>query len=123
VRSEATLSAAWLRNLGVVGVVGVVVTVGVLAVVGVAPAGAGTSPPASIPTPTSSATTTTLPEPGQGVPGNIIPEPNSGIAPEKPGDRGSWEQWAVLGAIVGGIAVIVVFVVRDSRRKRAARAP
>ena len=64
-----------------------------------------------------------MPEPGRGIPGQIIPEPDSGIAPERPGDRGGWQQWAVLGAIVLGIGTIAVLVTRQSMRARARRQP
>jgi hypothetical protein len=44
-------------------------------------------------------------------PPSIIVKPNSGQAPEDPGDRGGWEQLALLGLIVvviGGIATVVI---------------
>jgi hypothetical protein len=44
-------------------------------------------------------------------PPSIIVQPNSGEAPEDPGDRGGWEQLALLGLIVvvvGGIATVVI---------------
>lgn len=83
-----------------------------------APAHAGEPPEPTSASTTPTSASTTLPEPGRGVPGNIIPEPNTGIAPEEPGDRGGWQQWAVLGLIVAGLAVIAVVVTRESLRKR-----
>jgi hypothetical protein len=58
------------------------------------------------------------PDAGQGVP-PIIPEPNSGETPDDPGDRGGWQQLAVLGLVIGGLGLIAVLVVREGRRKRS----
>jgi hypothetical protein len=63
-------------------------------------------------------TGSSIPDPGQGVP-PIIPRPNSGQAPDDPGDRGGWQQLAVLGVVIGGLGLIAALVVRDARRKRA----
>ncbi|WCO67211.1 hypothetical protein PO878_00555 [Iamia majanohamensis] len=49
----------------------------------------------------------------------IIPRPGEGQAPEEPGDPGGWEQTALFGVLVGGLALIVVLVVRGARRARA----
>lgn len=54
---------------------------------------------------------------------HIIERPNSGRAPENPGDRGGWEQLALLGLIVVAVAVIGVVAVRGGgARARAGRA-
>ncbi|MCU1371494.1 MAG: hypothetical protein JWO77_2688 [Ilumatobacteraceae bacterium] len=48
------------------------------------------------------------PAPSDGKP-HIIERPNSGTEPTNPGDRGGWEQLAVLGGIIvvlGGIAFV-----------------
>lgn len=50
----------------------------------------------------------------------IVTEPNSGQVPTYEGQRGTASQFAVLGAILVGLTTIVLLVVRDSRRKRAA---
>lgn len=50
----------------------------------------------------------------------IIPRPGEGQAPDEPGDRGGWEQWAVFGALVAGLALIIVLVVRSARHNRTA---
>jgi hypothetical protein len=63
-------------------------------------------------------TGSSVPDAGQGVP-PIIPRPNSGEAPDDPGDRGGWQQLAVLGVVIGGLGLIAALVVRDGRRKRA----
>jgi hypothetical protein len=52
---------------------------------------------------------------------DIVPQPNSGEAPDDPSDRGGWQQFMVFGLIVGGMGVIVVLVVRQSRHARRAR--
>ena len=52
---------------------------------------------------------------------DIVPQPNSGEAPDDPSDRGGWQQYLVFGLIIGGMAVIVAIVMRQSRRARAAQ--
>jgi hypothetical protein len=52
---------------------------------------------------------------------DIVPQPNSGEAPDDPSDRGGWQQYLVFGLIIGGMAVIVVIVMRQSRQARAAQ--
>lgn len=52
---------------------------------------------------------------------DIVPQPNSGEAPDDPSDPGGWQQYMVFGLIIGGMAVIVMIVVRQSRRARAAQ--
>lgn len=54
---------------------------------------------------------------------DILPEPNSGEAPEHPSDRGGWQQIMVFCLLVGGMGVIALLVVRESRaaRRRSAR--
>jgi len=64
---------------------------------------------------TTSTSVVPLPEDG------IIPQPNSGAEPSEAGDRGGALQVAVLVAIVVGVGVIVVLVVRESRRARRTR--
>ncbi len=49
----------------------------------------------------------------------IIPRPGEGQAPDEPGDRGGWEQWAVFVALVAGLALIITLIVRSARRNRA----
>ena len=79
----------------------------------------GVVAPAAAQTPEPPLTTgSSVPDAGQGVP-PIIPRPNSGEAPDDPGDRGGWQQLAVLGVVIGGLGLIGVLVVRDARRKRA----
>jgi hypothetical protein len=50
----------------------------------------------------------------------IITRPEDGVAPEQPGDPGGWEQLALLGMIVVGVAAVGGFVWRASREARAA---
>ena len=52
---------------------------------------------------------------------DIVPQPNSGEAPDDPSDRGGWQQFMVFGLIIGGMGVIVVLVVHQSRQARRAR--
>jgi len=52
---------------------------------------------------------------------DIVPQPNSGEAPDDPSDSGGWQQYLVFGLIIGGMAVIVAIVMRQSRRARAAQ--
>lgn len=52
--------------------------------------------------------------------GNILPRPNSGQAPESAGDPGGWMQYMVFALIFAGLALIVVLVVRESRKARSA---
>lgn len=57
---------------------------------------------------------------------HIIPRPDEGQAPKHPNDRGGWEQFLVLGLIVGSIAAIGGLAWRSSRRalaKAAAAGP
>lgn len=51
----------------------------------------------------------------------IIPRPGEGTAPEQPGDRGGWEQLALFGLILVGLAVIAFVVVRGTKRARGGR--
>jgi len=51
---------------------------------------------------------------------SIIPRPNSGAEPRTSTDRGGWVQWAVMGGMVVALGIIVLFVRRESHRKRAA---
>jgi hypothetical protein len=114
VHVRRTLTAVVLLTVTVAVVIVTVTGVGVAS----GPAGAHPGLPAGAQSPPSSASTTTLPEPAPGVPGQIIPEPGSGEEPEDPGDRGGWLQLTVLGLVLGGLGVIVGFVVRDARRRR-----
>lgn len=69
---------------------------------------------------TQDQTTTTMPpvREGDSPINDILPEPNSGTAPEKPSDRGGWQQIMVFGLLVGGMGVIVLLVRRESRAAR-----
>lgn len=60
---------------------------------------------------------TTAPEPG----GDIIPKPNSGAAPDDAGERGGALQTVLFVGVMGGIVVMGLLVVRQSRRARAER--
>lgn len=76
--------------------------------------------PAGAQEPSSGTTPTTLVEvPSQ----DIIPKPGEGVVPEEAGDRGGALQLAVLALVVGGIALVIVVIVRQSRRARAGGAP
>lgn len=55
---------------------------------------------------------------GAADPPGIIPRPGSGRAPQDPGDRGGWEQVALLGVVAGALALIATLVVRSGRRGR-----
>ncbi len=61
---------------------------------------------------------TTLEEGLDGNLGRIIPRPNSGREPESPSDRGGWLQLSVLGVMSAGVTLIIVLVVRESRKAR-----
>ena len=64
-------------------------------------------------------TTVTTLRPAPGGLNNVLgPRPGEEIPPESAGDRGGWLQLALLGALVGGLAVIGTLVVRDARRSR-----
>ncbi len=52
----------------------------------------------------------------------VIPTPNQGVAPKDPGDRGGWEQLALMGILIVTLTGIGVFVVRGRGAKRPARA-
>jgi hypothetical protein len=73
---------------------------------------------ATAPTGDRPSTTTSTTQPGYEPP-HIIPRPNSGHAPTEAGDRGGALQLGLLALIVGGLGLIVVLIVRDSRRARA----
>lgn len=49
-----------------------------------------------------------------------IDRPYSGAPPKRPGDRGGWEQLALLGVIVVALGGGVVAVVHSSRKARRA---
>jgi hypothetical protein len=66
-------------------------------------------------------TTTAVESDGQSPAGNILPRPGSGQAPDSPNDPGGWMQYAVFGVILAGIAIIVLLVVRESRKARGNR--
>lgn len=82
--------------------------------------GAGDERPAATGTTVACAPDDIRCERAQGVAGppGIIPRPGSGRAPEDPGDRGGWEQVALLGVVVGALALIATLVVRSARRGR-----
>lgn len=54
---------------------------------------------------------------------SIIPTPNSGDGEIEDGDPGSAAQYTALGLTVAGLAVIVLMIARESRRKRDRRTP
>lgn len=47
---------------------------------------------------------------------NALPRPNSGHQPQYQGDRGTGSQYAVLGAMLLALLVILSLVIRQSRR-------
>jgi hypothetical protein len=53
----------------------------------------------------------------------ILPQPNSGTPAQDAGDRGGWAQGLVFAMTMGGVALVVVLVVRSSRRARAGVSP
>jgi hypothetical protein len=53
----------------------------------------------------------------------IIPQPGDGHAPTDAGEPGGWEQIALFGVLVVGLAVIVALVVRSTRRAAGRRTP
>jgi hypothetical protein len=62
--------------------------------------------------PTSTSTTVDVDQ-------RMIPRPNSGVAPQDIGDRGGAAQLALMVATFGGVVLIGLLVVRESRRARA----
>jgi hypothetical protein len=62
--------------------------------------------------PPTSEAVTPLPVP------HIVPRPNSGAEPKSATDPGGAAQYAVMGAIVLGLVVIVLLVARESRKKK-----
>jgi hypothetical protein len=52
----------------------------------------------------------------------MIPQPGSGRAPEQPGDPGGWQQAAVFGVMVAGMATLALLAWRSSVRARQRRA-
>ena len=75
--------------------------------------------PAAAQEPSSGTTTTLVEVPSQ----DIIPTPGEGEAPDEAGDRGGALQLAVLALVLGGIAAVVLGVVRQSRRARGGSRP
>lgn len=69
--------------------------------------------------PVGEAPVTTLGQQPDG--GGIIPRPNSGVEPDDAGDRGGALQTLVFVLVLAGVALIIALIVRESRRKRAAR--
>ena len=51
--------------------------------------------------------------------GNILPRPGSGQAPESSGDPGGWLQYVVFALILAGLALIVLLVIRESKKAKA----
>lgn len=51
---------------------------------------------------------------------SIIPRPGEGRAPSDPGEPGGWAQLALLGLILGAVAIIATVVIRSTRRSRRA---
>ncbi len=64
-------------------------------------------------------TTPTEPVDKGGALNNILPRPNSGHEPTYQGDRGTGSQYAVLGAMLLALGVIIALVTRQSRRSKA----
>jgi hypothetical protein len=64
-------------------------------------------------TPTTDAPPATLP--------HIIPQPNTGQAPTAQGERGTGEQYVVMGLIVAGLGGITALIARESKAKLAAQ--
>ena len=60
-------------------------------------------------------TTSLAPVPDQ----DIVPQPNQGEEPAEAGDRGGALQLGILALVVVGISVVIVVLVRQSRRARA----
>jgi hypothetical protein len=54
-------------------------------------------------------------------PPRSIDQPNSGTKAKHNGDRGGWEQLALLGVLVVAVAVVGVFVFRSGGKARAGR--
>jgi hypothetical protein len=80
-----------------------------------------TSGPASAQADTTTDTRPVVEGDGNSPMGNILPRPNTGQAPDSPNDPGGWQQYLVFGLIIAGLALIVVFVARESRRARTPR--
>jgi hypothetical protein len=53
----------------------------------------------------------------------IIPKPGEGHAPTDPGEPGGWEQIALFFALVTALGVIVLLIVRSTRRAAGRRTP
>jgi hypothetical protein len=54
---------------------------------------------------------------------HIIPRPGSGKAPTQPGDRGGWEQTAVLVVMVGGLGTLGFLAYRSGVKARRSARP
>lgn len=84
------------------------------------PTSAATAPSstAAVPGATGGTPTTIAVDPmekGGGL-NNALPRPNSGHQPQYQGDRGTGSQYAVLGAMLLALLVILSLVIRQSRR-------
>ena len=62
------------------------------------------------------------PSPAQGSQATprIIEQPNTGSAPENPGDRGGWEQLALMGLVLASLVGIGVVIARGGGAKAKA---
>lgn len=58
---------------------------------------------------------------GEGRP-RSIPQPGQGTSPQRGGDRGGWEQLALMGLILGALLVIGVLALRGGSKAKANRA-
>ena len=58
--------------------------------------------------------------PGEQVQPRAIERPNQGQAPQSPGDRGGWEQLAILGLIIVAVAGIGIVIARGGGSKAKA---
>lgn len=54
---------------------------------------------------------------------HIIPRPGSGKAPTEPGDRGGWQQIAVLVVMIGGLGILGLLAWRSSVKARRPARP
>ena len=52
---------------------------------------------------------------------SILPQPNSGEKPRYQGAPGTASQYLAMGLTVGGVAMIALLIVRDSKKARARR--
>lgn len=102
-----------VAGLGIFGAVLILVLVAVVADGGAGDPVATTAPPTTCP-----ADRAPCSEAAAGERPGIIPRPGEGQRPTEPGQRGGWEQVALLGVVVVAVALIATVVVRSARRAR-----